>query len=75
MGQGEDVPGDALRLFLHQLFLLLVLLLQGSQPGRLLPLEELTKLLKLLSDLILCGLGLILTAQKYGSRYRSNIYA
>lgn len=58
--EGEDGAGDAVRLPLHQLFLLLVLLLQGGQPSRLLLLQKLPQLLELLSDLLLCGLSLAL---------------
>ena len=57
---GEDGAGDAVRLPLHQLLLLLVLLLQGGQPSRLLLLQKLPQLLELLSDLLLCDLSLVL---------------
>lgn len=60
MRECENVSGDALGLLLHQLFLLPILLLQGGQPCRLLLLEKLPELLKLLSDLLLCGCSLVL---------------
>lgn len=60
VGEGEDVSGDALRLLLHQLLLLLVLLPQSSQSRLLLLLQKLTELLKLLLDLLLRGLNLVL---------------
>lgn len=60
MGEGEDSAGDAFRLLLHQLLLLLALLLQGGQPGLLLPLQELPQLPQLGFDLRLRGLGLVL---------------
>lgn len=58
--EGEDTTGDALGLLLHQLFLLLVLLLQGSQSSCLFLLQKLPQLLKLLFDLLFCGLSLVL---------------
>lgn len=63
MREGEDAAGDALRLLPHQPFLLLVVLLQGSQSRRLLPLQELPELLKMLFDQLLYGLSLVLAVQ------------
>lgn len=60
MREGEDLSGDAVGLLLHQLFLLLVLLLQGGQSRRLLPPQKLSELFELLSDLLLGGLSLVL---------------
>ena len=60
VGEGEDVSGDAVGLPPHQLFLLLVLLLQGGQSRCLLLLQKLTELLKLCLNLLLRGLSLFL---------------
>jgi len=58
--EGEDASGDVLGLLPHQLFLLLVLLQQGSESSSLFLLQKLLQLLKLLLDLLLCGLSLAL---------------
>lgn len=58
--EDEDPFGDALRPFPLQLLLLLLLLLQGVQSSRLLLLQKLPQLLKLLFDLLFCGLSLVL---------------
>lgn len=60
MREGEDVSCYALSLLLHQLPFLHVLLLQGGQSLRLLPLKKLPKLLKVPPYLLLCGLRLVL---------------
>lgn len=66
MGEGEDISGDVVGLLLDQLFLLLILLLQGSQSGCLLLLQEVTQLLEFLFDLLLSGLSLVLAHVEIG---------